>query len=137
MELERSWSTASAGLKHLHDTAPQEGQGGVRGTGKGARAPGACPAATTAAAAAAAVFRSASPPQQRPWPSPSAPLLLHPPAAQAFDRGGYCSSGCAGCLPLAPLELTLGTSQPSTFFVDLSASLLAAMEEAKGAPLGR
>lgn len=48
--------------------------------------------------------------------------------------GGFCSSGCSGCLPLAPLELTVSTSlPPSTFFSDMSASLLAAMDEGKGA----
>lgn len=57
--------------------------------------------------------------------------------SQPFFQGGYCSSGCAGALPLCRHELKTGTSlESSQFFASLSASLLEAMQPAKGGPRG-
>lgn len=52
--------------------------------------------------------------------------------------GGYCSSGCAGALPLGRHELKTNTSLKSShFFQSLSVSLLHAMEEKGGQCGGR
>lgn len=87
-----------------------------------------------------------STPSHRPIPHAmaSAPHLSHPPAVQtaqagqAFFMGGYCSSGCAGALPLGRHELKTNTSLKSSyFFQSLSVSLLHAMEEKGGQCGGR
>lgn len=53
------------------------------------------------------------------------------PAGHEFFSGGFNSSGCCGAVPLGRQAMTVGPSQPSSFFTDLSADLLSATD-AKG-----